>query len=106
MNEQLRQKFLNTKNKSWLVAKLIIRKKNNAVWNLSENIRISKQLKKYELNDIGTIGVLYEYLVSVSEVPKSATIYELITKAKEKVSADKFSNQVKETPAVDLMKYL
>lgn len=106
MEEQLRQTFLKAKNKSWLVAKLIIRKKEHTVWNLSENIRISKQLKKYEENDIDTVSVLYEYLTSVNEIPKDATIYELINKAKEKNNADKFVHAVKQAPVVDLMKYL
>ena len=51
MTEKEKQQFINAKNKSWLVAKIVIRKKKNKVWNLTEHQRISNQLKKYEKED-------------------------------------------------------
>lgn len=106
MTEKEKQQFINVKSKSWLVAKLIIRKKEETVWNLSENCRIANQLKKYEKEDIDTLSVLYEYLFTINKIPKNISIYKLIIQAKENINTKRFTTKVIKKPAVDYMKFL
>ena len=106
MNEKEKQQFINAKNKSWLVAKLIIRKKEETVWNLSENFRIANQLKKYEKEDIDTLSVLYEYLLTLNKIPKNVSIYKLVIQAKENINTKRFVTRTIKKPVVDYMKFL
>lgn len=106
MNEKEKQQFINAKNKAWLVAKLVIRKKKNKVWNLSEHQRIAHQLKKYEKDDIDTLSKLYEYLIDVKEVDEHATIFKLIREANDALQDNTPKKKMVQTEAIDLIKYL
>lgn len=106
MTEKEKQQFINAKNKSWLVAKIVIRKKKDKVWNLTEHQRISNQLKKYEKEDIDTLSKLYEYLVEVNEISSDASIFKLIKEANEFMQEKVPKKKMVQIQPPDLMKYL
>ena len=108
MTEELKKKYLSSKNKFSFLAKTIMKRKgiNGKTWNFSEFMKIMNTLKKYQKDDVNLCNKVFEYLSSVDAIPREWSIIKIVLQATDMTTERHFKNESTTTKAIDLKQFL